>query len=288
MDTPAADIAVDEPLVRRLLGSQHPDLAQLTLDLVANGWDNVLYRLGDDLVVRLPRRLVAAELVEHEQRWLPEIALRVSVEVPAPVRVGLPSPQFPYPWSIAAWLEGDLASESGSTGFAADLARFVRELHTDAPADAPINPVRGVPLRARDDALRARLASGALPNSGELERLWDRALAAPAWERPPRWLHGDLHPANMLLREGRLAAVLDFGDVCGGDPATDLATAWLSFDPSGRALFRDALDYDDATWRRASGWALLLGTALATNSADNPAMRRIGEHALDQVLLDNS
>jgi aminoglycoside phosphotransferase (APT) family kinase protein len=286
MHTPAADIPIDESLVARLLAQQHPDLAGEHLRLVTNGWDNVLYRLGEKLVVRLPRRLVAAELVEHEQHWLPVIARRVSVEVPAPVRIGRPSPEFPYPWSIVAWLDGELASDSGDRLFAADLAQFVRELHTDAPPDAPLNPVRGVPLAARDAALRSRLESGLVPNAAELAELWDRGRAAPTWDRPPRWLHGDLHPANLLLRGGRLSAVLDFGDVCGGDPATDLATAWLSFDAKGRAEFRDALDYDDPTWLRAAGWAVLLGAAFVTNSADNPAMQRIGDRALAELLLD--
>jgi aminoglycoside phosphotransferase (APT) family kinase protein len=286
MHTPAADIPIDESLVARLLGQQHPDLAGEHLRLVTNGWDNVLYRLGERLVVRLPRRLVAAELVEHEQHWLPVIARRVSVEVPAPVRIGRPSPEFPYPWSIVAWLDGELASDSGDRLFAADLAQFVRELHTDAPPDAPLNPVRGVPLAARDTALRSRLESGLVPNAAELAELWDRGRAAATWDRPPRWLHGDLHPANLLLRGGHLSAVLDFGDVCGGDPATDLATAWLSFDATGRAEFRDALDYDDPTWLRAAGWAVLLGTALVTNSADNPAMQRIGDRAVAELLLD--
>ncbi len=183
MDTPAADIAVDEPLVRRLLRSQHPDLADLPLVLVASGWDNVLYRLGDDLVVRLPRRLVAAELVVHEQRWLPGIAERVSVAVPSPVRVGTPQPEFPFPWTIARWLVGDLASETDGAGFATDLARFVRELHTAAPADAPVNPVRGVPLRSRDAALRSRLESGAVTRAAELGRLLGPGARCPrvAW-----------------------------------------------------------------------------------------------------------
>jgi len=285
MDTPAADLVVDEPLVRLLLRQQHPDLAGLTLELVANGWDNVLYRLGSELVVRLPRRLVAAELVEHEQRWLPEIAARVSVEVPAPVRVGTPSPDFPYPWTVALWLSGELASESGGAQLSAGLARFVRELHNEAPREAPVNPVRGVPLAQRDAALRSRLDSGVVPGGHELSRVWQRALDADPWDGPARWLHGDLHPANLLVRGGELAVVLDFGDVCAGDPATDLATGWLSLDAYGRSEFRTLLDYDDATWWRAVGWAVLMGTALVTNSADNPAMQRIGERALEQVLL---
>jgi aminoglycoside phosphotransferase (APT) family kinase protein len=294
VDTPAADIEVDEPVVRRLLREQHPDLAELELRLVANGWDNVLYRLGSELVVRLPRRTVAAELIEHEQRWLPSIAARVSVAVPAPVRIGRSSDGFPWHWSISPWLEGELASRTSFAdhgSLAADLATFVAELHTPAPAEAPANPVRGVPLASRDKAVRERLSSGLVPRAEDVAQLWDAAVATEPWTSPPVWLHGDLHPANILVRNGRLAAVIDFGDLTGGDPATDLATAWLTFDPDGRARFRAALDrgksnYGDATWARARGWAITMGTALVTSSADNPAMHAMGVHALEQVLLD--
>jgi aminoglycoside phosphotransferase (APT) family kinase protein len=288
METPKADIPIDEPLVRQLLREQHPDLETLELRLVANGWDNVIYRLGDELVVRLPRRLVAVPLVEHEQRWLPEIAGRVTVAVPAPLRVGLPSDTFPWHWTIAAWLDGELASETAFEqhgGLAIELAEFLRQLHIDAPRNAPHNPFRGVPLAEREVAIRDRLATGLLPRPRDVEDVWQRALAAPPWTAPPQWLHGDLHPANILIREGRLAAVLDFGDLCSGDPATDLATAWLSLDADGREQFRGALDYDDATWVRARGWALLMGAAFLVNSGDNAPMRRIGTHALEQVLL---
>jgi aminoglycoside phosphotransferase (APT) family kinase protein len=293
-DTPQADIRVDEPLVRRLLREQHPDLASLDLALVANGWDNVLYRLGPELVVRLPRRTVAAQLIEHEQRWLPSIVARVSVPVPAPVRIGTPSDRFPWHWSISPWLDGELASSTpfeSHGSLAAELATFVAQLHTPAPADAPVNPVRGVPLASRDRAIRERLASGLIPRAQDVAELWDAAVATQRWTSPPVWLHGDLHPANILVRGGRLAAVIDFGDLTGGDPATDLATAWLTFDTADRASFRDALDqgnsdYGDATWTRARGWAIALGTAFLTNSADNPAMNAIGTHALEQALTD--
>ena len=294
MDTPAADILVDELLVRRLLRQQHPDLARRDLRLVANGWDNVMYRLGDDLVVRLPRRTIAAKLIEHEQRWLPSFAERVSIPIPAPVRIGIGTEEFPWRWSVIPWLDGELASgtpleDHGS--LADDLATFIRELHTPAAADAPTNPVRGVPLASRDAVVRERLASGLVPRAKDVAPLWAAAVATRPWTSPPVWLHGDLHPANILLRGGRLAGVIDFGDLTGGDPATDLATAWLTFDAAGRASFREALagllgnaGYDDATWARARGWAIVLATAFLTNSADNPAMHAIGAHALNEVL----
>jgi aminoglycoside phosphotransferase (APT) family kinase protein len=288
MDTPAAEVEIDETLVRELLRQQHPDLAGRELRLVTNGWDNAILRLGDDLAVRLPRREVAAVLVEHEQRWLPGVAARVSVAVPAPIRVGVPSSLFRWHWSITPWFDGQLAStvdRAALGSVAVALAGFVRELHTGAPSDAPFNPVRGIPLAVRADAIESRLASGLVEHPAELAAVWQRALSTPVWTGGPVWLHGDLHAANILVREGRLAAVLDFGDICSGDPATDLATAWLSFDRSGRDLFRGALAYDDATWLRAAGWAILLGTAFVTNSSDNPAMHSIGARALQQVLL---
>jgi aminoglycoside phosphotransferase (APT) family kinase protein len=287
MDTPAAEVDIDEALVRELLRQQHPDLSGLALEVVANGWDNVLLRLGTDLTVRLPRREVAAVLIEHEQRWLPEIATRVSVAVPAPVRVGLPSELYRWHWTIAPWFDGELAlslPRERLVDSAPALASFLRELHTAAPEDAPINPVRGVPLAVRATAIRSRLASGQVADAEKLAGLWQRAVDAPAWDGAPVWLHGDLHAANILLRDGALSAVIDFGDICSGDPATDLATAWLTFDTDGRDRFRSALDYDDATWLRAAGWAILLGTALVTNSADNPAMHGMGDRALREVL----
>ena len=284
----APDIFLDEPLVRRLLQSQHPDLAELELRLVAHGWDNDLYRLGDDLVVRLPRRKVAVPLIEHEQRWLPSIAARVSVAVPTPARVGVASDEFPWPWTITPWIEGTIASELPATehdSLASQLATFVCELHTPAPTDAPSNPVRGVPPAEREIAFRDRLASGLIPRIDEVEHGWKHALGAKEWSGPALWLHGDLHPANILTRNGRLAAVLDFGDLTSGDPASDLATAWLTFDEDGRAEFRSGLDYDEDTWRRAQGWALLLAGAFLANSHDSPAMLEIGLFGLEQALL---
>ncbi|WP_348789078.1 aminoglycoside phosphotransferase family protein [Leifsonia sp. NPDC080035] len=290
--TPPADIVSDERLVARLIEEQHPDLAG-PLRLMSDGWDNQIYRLGDRLAVRIPRREVAAHLIEHEQRTLPGIAARVAVPVPAPVRIGVPSQTFGWPWSIIPWLEGvDGASVTAAerAGIAEPLAAFLDAVHTPAPDDAPENPVRGVPLANRDIAIRDRLRTLAdRMDVAPLVAAWDDALEAPVWTGPALWLHGDPHPGNLLLTpEGGLAAVIDFGDVTAGDPATDLATAWLTFDADGRERFRAALrpTPDDATWRRARGWAVSMGSALAASSGDNPRMAALGAHAVAQLAAD--
>lgn len=292
--TPSADIVVHPSLVDHLIATQHPDLAGATTP-VANGWDNALYRLGDGLVVRLPRRQVAVEPLRNEQRWLPVLAERVDVSIPVPVRVGEPNAEYPWPWTISRWFDGRLACDVPAldrVGAAVGLAGFVAGLHAPAPLDAPRSPVRGVPLADRDPVVRERLAGGAVPHAGALLALWDEAVGVSAWSGAPRWVHGDLHPANMLLSAttGELTAVLDFGDLTAGDPATDLAVAWLMFDEAGRAAFRAEVDRltgtEVDTWRRAHGWALNLATMLVEHSSDNPRMAAIGAHGLDQIVDD--
>ncbi len=294
MNTPAAEVQIDADLAARLVRDQHPDLAG-SLTLVASGWDNTLYRLGDQLCLRLPRRQLAADLVLGEYRWLPAIAARVTVQVPAPLRLGTPTSYYPWHWTICRWIDGEPAAAipaGDREAIAPALARFMNELHIPAPADAPANPVRGVPLDHRTAAVRERLSIGRLPDSDALWALWQRLLTVPRWPGPPLWLHGDPHPANILLNRAeraspRLGAVLDFGDLTGGDPATDLAAGWLLFGPRGRAEFRARLAAADPdTWQRARGWALNMGTAIATSSGDNPRMASIGTHTLTQVLLD--
>ncbi|SDK67963.1 Predicted kinase, aminoglycoside phosphotransferase (APT) family [Nonomuraea maritima] len=285
MDTPAAEVDIDARLVDRLIRAQHPDLAA-PLTLVASGWDNVIYRLGTDLSVRLPRREVAVDLIRNEQRWLPVLARHVEVALPTPVRVGEPGEGYPWPWTIAPWFDGRTVADvppSGRSGIAVPLARFMTGLHRPAPADAPRNPVRGVPLSARDQVVRRRLEMSSRPAG--LLSLWESLVALPPWQGPALWLHGDPHPANFLSDGTGLAAVLDFGDLTGGDPATDLAAAWLVFDEHAREVFRSHVDADEVTWERARGWAVVMGTALAVHSDDNPRMAAIGDHALDQVLL---
>ncbi|WJY01141.1 phosphotransferase [Curtobacterium sp. SP.BCp] len=291
MPTPAAEVHVDVPLVRALLRAQHPDLADRPLEVAANGWDNVLVRLGDDLAVRLPRRAAAARLIEHEQRWLPEIARRVApvVPVPAPVRTGVPTDGYPWAWSVVPWLPGVAAGERvGGSRVGAALAAFLDLLHVPAPADAPVNPVRAVPLAQRSDAVLHRLATADVPRALELAAVWRTAAALPASTEPPVWVHGDLHPFNLLVEPdadgGRLTAVVDFGDVTSGDRAVDLATAWLTLDREARCGFRTALAVDDETWERARGWAVSIASALHTTS--DPAFRAVGRRAIDALLDD--
>jgi aminoglycoside phosphotransferase (APT) family kinase protein len=293
MGMPEADIAINDALVARLIESQHPDLAG-PLTLVANGWDNALYRLGDNWCVRLPRRRVAVALILHERRWLPSIAGGLGVDIPVPVRAGEPSDEYPWPWSIAPWFDGAGAATvppASRSALVTGLADFVARMHAPAPHDAPHNPVRGVPLESRSATVLERLDGGAIRCSDELRALWLRLARTPRWSGPPLWLHGDLHPANLLLDSaGRLRAVLDFGDVTAGDPATDLAVAWLAFEPEDRAAFRkqvtDATGTDADTWLRARGWALNFGTAFVAHSGDASPMRAIGDHTLHQVLLE--
>ncbi|MDR6169594.1 aminoglycoside phosphotransferase family protein [Curtobacterium sp. SORGH_AS_0776] len=292
MATPAAEVDVDVPLVAALLRDQHPDLADLPLAIVASGWDNVMVRLGELLAVRLPRRAAAAALIEHEQRWLPEIAHRVAaiVPVPDPVRTGRPALGYPWSWSVVRWLPGTPAAErAGGVHVAEALAAFVELLHVPAPPDAPVNPVRAVPLATRSDSVLTRLATADVPRARELAAVWRTAAALPAYAGPPVWVHGDLHPFNVLFETApdggtRLAAVVDFGDVTAGDPAVDLATAWLTLDREARRTFRARVAADDDTWERARAWAVSIGSAL--HLSDDRAFRAVAGRVIGEVLDD--
>ncbi len=288
--SPAAEISVDEADLRALLAEQHPDLGHLPLAEVDAGWDNTLWRLGDDLLLRLPRRQVAAQLTLNEQRWLPALAPRLPLPVPVPLRFGRPSDGFPWPWSVTRWIQGtpgDRATITEPEESARRLGRFLRALHHAAPEDAPRNPYRSIPLIERAPDFEARLRQLASEIDGPAaNRVWGRALAAPAWSRPPVWLHGDLHPANVLVDHGTLVAVIDFGDICAGDPATDLAGAWLLLPAGSLSTFAAAYGgIDGDLERRTLGWVVLFALMLVSIGAEG---RRsygvVGESALAKAI----
>lgn len=288
---PAAEVEVTADLVRDLLGDQHPDLAGLSIVELANGWDNVMFRLGDELIVRLPRRAAAAALIEHEQRVLPELSLLLPLPIPAPVRVGRAALGYPWSWSVNRWLPGAVAATTpfiDAPTEAERLGRFLAALHTPAPTHAPRNPYRGHFIGDNSPVFRERaerLRGGGAFDVERLVRRWEELVAVDPFAGAPRWIHGDLHALNVLVADGSISAVIDFGDVCAGDPATDLSAAWGMFDGEAIGLVRrSAGDVDDATWQRAEAWALHFAVMYLTEASDNPTMRALGTAMLGRLI----
>src|SRR5215211_2001773 len=261
----ADEVDTDPALVRRLLAAQFADWADLPIEPVEpRGTDNALYRVGEDMVARLPRRPGTDVTLEKERAWLPGLAPFLPLAVPLPLAEGAPAAGYPYTWSIYSWLDGNtaVAEPIVDLGRAArDLAQFLRALQAIDAAEGPPpgghNFGRGEALRHRDAAVRASM--DALRNeldAASLTARWEDALGAPEWEAPPVWIHGDLDARNLLVEHGRLSGVVDWGCLGVGDPACDVMVAWKLLSPEGRDVFRTALCVDDETWTRARGWAL--------------------------------
>lgn len=287
----------EQDLVRALLRNQHPDLAELELRDVNGGWDNQQWRLGDELAVRLPRTERAPALLHTEQRWLPVLASRLPLPTPTPVRIGKPSSLFEHTWTIARWVEGEPADRAPITRIDAAeiLAEFLAALHDRAPADAPSNPTRGIPLAGlpADGAFEVIAAH---PSADSAREVWEKAVAAPVWQGAPLWLHGDLHPANVIVQDGMLAGVIDFGEMSAGDPATDLSAAWILLPAGAASRFFDAYGQtDDATITRARGWAVLRALGLIGIGqagrlglpGGKPTWEPAGYAALERILAAN-
>jgi aminoglycoside phosphotransferase (APT) family kinase protein len=290
----ATEVATDVHLVRRLLVEQFPEWSALAISRVDSaGTDNALYRLGEDMVVRLPRVSWAREQIDKEQRFLPRLAHALPLDVPLPLGKGHAGGGYPWEWGVYRWLDGETATLDrvrDFDDFALELARFITTLHgldaTAAPAAGEHNSHRGVPLALRDAPTRAAIASLADElDSARATTVWENALAAPAWSAAPVWVHGDLQSGNLLARDGRLGAVIDFGCLGAGDPAVDLIVAWNLLPDRARAVFRSALAMDEATWERGRGWALSTSVvALAYYRNTNPALSAIARRALAQLL----
>jgi len=285
---PPAEVKVDEPLVRALLQDQHPDLAGRQLRFAAKGWDNSTWRLGDDLAVRLPRRALGAELIAHERRWLPGLALRIPVAVPAPVRLGEPGAGYPWPWHIVPWFSGRTADRTPLDARGARrLGAALAALHHPALPSAPHNPYRSVHLSLRHPPLDILRRTGFDGGWRRLERVWQAAIEAPEADEPT-WIHGDVHVRNLLVSDGDLAAILDWGDVCAGDPAVDVGALWTVLDEDHGDAFRAGYGLlDDALLARARGWALVFSVIVfATYEREDPAWARLALATLERLRVD--
>lgn len=255
---------INASLVARLIAGQFPQWSSLSITPVEpGGWDNRMFRLGGDMVVRLPSAARYVPQVEKEQRWLPRLARGLPLAIPAPLAKGRPAEFYPWDWSIYRWLPGNPVGNAQNI----DLQRFARELGQflialqaidieDAPPPGPHNFWRGGALTIYDAEARQALAALERDlDTASLLRAWQAALEA-TWCGAPVWVHGDISPDNLLVENGALTAVLDFGGLAVGDPACDLAIAWTLFDARSRSAFRAALPLDAATWARGRGWAV--------------------------------
>jgi aminoglycoside phosphotransferase (APT) family kinase protein len=293
----ADEADIDVSLVDRLLAAQFPQWAGLpTAPVHSAGTDNTLYRLGEDMVVRLPRILGATGQVEKEHRWLPTLAPLLPLAIPVPIAKGMPAEGYPWHWSVYRWLEGEAATieRIGDPRRAAtELGRFVAALQRIDPKGGPTpgehNSFRGVPLSMRDTDTRAAIAAlHGTVDADAVTAAWEAALQVPAWNGPAVWLHGDLQSGNLLAQHGRLSAVLDFGCLGVGDPACDVMVAWMYLSADTRDAFRAALSVDDATWARGRGWALSFGLiALPYYQDTNPVLVGIARHAIDEAVADH-
>lgn len=291
----ADEARTDVPLVRRLIAGQFPQWAALPIEQVDHyGTDHDIYRLGDQLSVRMPRRGWAAGQAAKERRWLPKLAPHLPLAVPVQLAMGEPAEGYPFAWSVYEWLPG--ANANGTLHdldqAAVDLAAFVTALRrADSTCAHPRPPgARGGPLAESDEPVRRSIARlGDRIDGKAALRSWEESLEAPVWDGPEVWVHGDLLPGNLLVVEGRLSAIIDFGALNVGDPACDLQPAWNVFAGENRARFRAELGVDDASWLRGRGWALSQAVnALAYYWDTNAGMVRQTSHALAQVLAEGS
>jgi aminoglycoside phosphotransferase (APT) family kinase protein len=291
----ADEVDTNVALVRRLLAGQFPRWAELSIDpVVSYGTDHDIYRLGDHLAARLPRIAWATRQAAIEAEWLPKLAPHLPLAIPVQLAIGQPAEGYPFEWSVYEWLPGENANGTidDLDQAAVDLAAFVTALQRVDTTGAHPRPAgsRGSPLAELDtNARRAIAALGNRIDAVAALRSWEASLNASAWDGEEAWLHGDLLPGNLLVVDGRLSAIIDFGGLNVGDPACDLQPAWNVFEGDPRTRYRTELQVDDASWLRGRGWALYQAVmALPYYWDTNPGMIRQASHALAQVLADDS
>ncbi|GGY34087.1 aminoglycoside phosphotransferase family protein [Streptomyces djakartensis] len=287
------ELDVDVSLVGRLIGAQFPRWAGLPVRrLASSGTENAMFRLGADKVVRLPRHPRAVEAIAHELRWLPRLGPGLPAAAPEPLGRGEPGEDFPWPWSVYRWLDGHnpVPGELEEPELlAGDLADYVTALRRIDPAEGPAG-YRGVPLATRDPFLRDALAQLAgRVDTAAVTEVWEEALRAPEYAGPPLWAHGDLMAGNLLITDGRLTGVIDYGTVGVGDPAVDLIAAWCLLPAGARGVFREAMGVDGAEWARGRGWALSIAViALPYYWETNPPVAANSRHVIREILAETA
>lgn len=282
---PKAETKINPDIVKALVAAQFPAYAELDIALLDSGWDNENYRLGPELIIRLPRRLSSSLLILNEINWLPKIKDDLPIKIPAPIGVGRPDKSYPWHWSIIPWFEGVTADQNSLDGSEVHrLINFLKKLHSQHPQHAPENPYRGVPLSTKHTDVEKRMRSLKSKTkliTSSIEQHWMEAVhEGEAGEK--YLIHGDLHPRNIIVQRGKIEAVIDWGDITAGDPANDLACVWMLFESD--EICREAFNLYGASEgliKRSIGWAIFFGVMLLdTGLNSNRRHARIGEFIL--------
>jgi len=284
-------IRIDVPLVQQLISTQFPEWAHLPITPVKlSGWDNRTFHLGNKMSIRLPSRQHYAAAVAKEQKWLPIFAPELPLPIPVPVAMGAPSELYPWQWSVYRWLPGEIATHESISNlhqFATDLARFLRHMQNMDTSGGPSRKLRGGSLQIYDEQIRTAIDVLRADIDWRLAtEIWEAALQAP-FDAAPVWYHGDVAAGNLLVRDGKLAAVIDFGGIGVGDPACDTTIAWTFLNAPARQTFKQQLQPDPAIWTRGRGWALWKGLIVAAELIDTNAIEKASStYAIAQVLAD--
>ncbi len=269
MSYPEAEFHIDEQLVRHLIDTQFPEFSELPLKLVGSGWDNQNYQLGTEYLVRIPRRELGAKLISHEIEWTQKLEKQLPLPIPTPLRTGSPDTTYPWQWSILPWFEGNTARNATlSESELFRLVQFLKVLRTINPEDAPKNPFRDVPLMDKADTIEEKIQKKKLSLPPSILTLWEDALSEDL-DTKACLIHGDLHPENIIVKEGAIQAVIDWGDITMADPATDLAIFWML--PMDKTLReRLLLEYGAtaSTIARAKGWAVFYAVVFSTSGEE--------------------
>ena len=285
MSYPDPEIAITELQLKNMLDRQFPEFSNLKLQLIASGWDNFIYRFGTDLMIRIPRRQLGAELIGNEIVWLQRLNGQLPIDIPVPIRVGKPNNHYPWRWTIMPWFDGKSALNTVlERPQVKRFISFLKTLHSLAHKNAPANPFRDVPLSMRDKDVQKKISeleskSISIPKS--IQQQW-KTITNIEIDTPPCLIHGDLHPGNIIVNNNKLQAIIDWGDITKGDPATDLASLWMLIEnPEQRIEAFNEYGASGKTIQRSKGWAILYGVTFLNTGMEK--YRNLGKRILNNI-----